>query len=295
MEFSGPTFKQLREQKNFSVKETAGEIVTPQFLRKYEAGKCDISLNNFLKLLARINVTLNEFTQQYEGETFNSWMDEVESEFIVAFHGSDSLKATALAEKLKRQAETSTDIRYRLYYTVFSDLINRNFYRINDHDLTEVRDYLNNVNTWGRFEYSLVTFADFPIETDRLYMITKDILRNHRNKTLDDRYACDFIVHVGLHFFSKGKHALAKQIYDDYFKYSFAENNVDNLLFDVFSRYCQGVIRATEGDEEAATMVREIAHFLGETIGHKGYANRLNIMFHQSVKMLSKKTEQGPA
>lgn len=280
MTFSGPTFKKLREGKGYSISETTAGLVSPQFLRKYEAGKCDISLTNFLNILARINVTLVEFSDVFQEETFDYWLNQATYEATIALIDSDSIRLVNLLKDTQAKLQTTPDDRYRLFCVLVKGWLDEHFYHVTP-DYQEIRAYLEKVHTWQRFEFFLATYCKFPVEKDYLKMITTDIIKNKRNKSLDDRYACDFVVHVGLHFYRSGDLATAKQIYEDYFKYSFSENAVDNLLFDIYARYCQGLIRASEGEADGHQQVQEIVRFLDEVVGHSSYANRLNILYHR--------------
>ena len=51
----GKVFREIREEKGISVRETAKGIVSNSFLSKYELGKSNISFENLFLLLDRIN------------------------------------------------------------------------------------------------------------------------------------------------------------------------------------------------------------------------------------------------
>ena len=57
----GKAFRQLRLDRGYSLKEAAGNIISPQMLGVFEHGKSSISLNNFGRLLIRIGATWNDF------------------------------------------------------------------------------------------------------------------------------------------------------------------------------------------------------------------------------------------
>ncbi len=62
----GPTLKELRLEKNYTLKDTADRIVSVQFRSNFEKGVSDIKLTNFVLLLNRIHVTFEEFLYRYE-------------------------------------------------------------------------------------------------------------------------------------------------------------------------------------------------------------------------------------
>lgn len=57
----GATFKRLREERGFSLKEAAGDAVTPQFLSKWEKGQSNISLTNLSSVLENIGIDWNTY------------------------------------------------------------------------------------------------------------------------------------------------------------------------------------------------------------------------------------------
>lgn len=61
----GQTFKQLRELRGLSLKETASGVVSPQFLARFERGEKGISLENFSRLLIVLGLEWNDFATIY--------------------------------------------------------------------------------------------------------------------------------------------------------------------------------------------------------------------------------------
>ncbi|MEW4354993.1 helix-turn-helix domain-containing protein [Streptococcus pneumoniae] len=58
----GKTFKYLREARGFSLKEAAGDTMSPQHLGRFEKGKSMVSLENFDHLLQNIGVDWSTYT-----------------------------------------------------------------------------------------------------------------------------------------------------------------------------------------------------------------------------------------
>lgn len=57
----GITFKHIRENRGFSMKEAAAGVVTPQFLSRFEKGDTNISQQNFEGLLGNIGIDYRSF------------------------------------------------------------------------------------------------------------------------------------------------------------------------------------------------------------------------------------------
>lgn len=66
MEEYGKVFKILRESKNMSLKEVAGDFVTPAQLSRFENGKSNLSVDTFFNCLQRMDVLQGEFFTFYQ-------------------------------------------------------------------------------------------------------------------------------------------------------------------------------------------------------------------------------------
>ena len=83
----GEFIKKIRQEKHLTQKELAAGILSKNFLSKFERGESKITSEIFLKLLERLNVSLDEFEQLVTAkhsqkdflqklETFKSQKDE---------------------------------------------------------------------------------------------------------------------------------------------------------------------------------------------------------------------------
>lgn len=70
----GPHFKRWRERRGYSLKEAAGDIVSPQFLSQFEKERKSITIDKLSRLLIAIGVDIADFMMTYKGariEKFN--------------------------------------------------------------------------------------------------------------------------------------------------------------------------------------------------------------------------------
>ena len=86
----GPTFKKFREARNISLKEAAGDIISPQLLSQFENGKKNVSLEKFSRLLISIGVSFTDFARAFEGDgidivmkTYHQLLDKVGGGYLV--------------------------------------------------------------------------------------------------------------------------------------------------------------------------------------------------------------------
>ncbi|MGT2756606.1 helix-turn-helix domain-containing protein [Streptococcus ovuberis] len=64
----GPHFRSWRERRGYSLKEAAGNILSPQALSQFELGKTTVSIVTFNRLLISIGVEWIDFMGDYPGE-----------------------------------------------------------------------------------------------------------------------------------------------------------------------------------------------------------------------------------
>ncbi|MGT2865637.1 helix-turn-helix domain-containing protein [Streptococcus fryi] len=171
----GAAFKKLREERGLTIKATAQDIVSPQFLSKFEKEDSSISLENFNKLLIRIGVTWEDFFETYQGESI---------EFLIQ-HLHRCLTNYTNEEDILRHALEDIPYDFSLnppLKTIVADMIKLHIgYGFDTTwDMTEeikrVSEFLNKVDHWGKLEWMVysLTLAHFP---DKMVIYrTKEIM-----------------------------------------------------------------------------------------------------------------------
>src|SRR5690625_3968964 len=101
MDNYGETFRTIREQKGYTMKQVAEGIVSISFLSKFERGDSEISLSSFIKLLQRVSVTFEEFQFLHE----NNQIDLLELFFREAGDAYLNRDLTKLDQLKKQELE----------------------------------------------------------------------------------------------------------------------------------------------------------------------------------------------
>lgn len=57
----GMSFRLLRKERGFTLKTMSEGIISYSYLSKFEKGESDITFRNFVLLIERLNMTLDEF------------------------------------------------------------------------------------------------------------------------------------------------------------------------------------------------------------------------------------------
>lgn len=150
----GKIFKIIRESKNMSLKEVAGDFVTPAQLSRFENGKSNLSVDTFFHCLRRMNMVEGEFSTLYQSyfQIDNLFSSE---EFVRAVY---SHNAQYMDNKiLYHQAEYEKDGRQFDRVMVAAFHIFKQQWCDPDYDVSEdekaiLSDYLMSIDDWGKFE-----------------------------------------------------------------------------------------------------------------------------------------------
>ncbi|MEY8463033.1 helix-turn-helix domain-containing protein [Streptococcus merionis] len=158
----GPAFKLLREKRGFTQKQAAGTIISTQFLRRFEKGVSDISLANFGRLLVSIGATWDDFFRYYKGESIFrelSLAEEIGTK-IHSGHLYDGLKIVDSAFSGDYSDNPELRPTYRLAFRSFFHSLGLTP-KLTETELARIFNYINAIDTWGIFEYSLFSYIIF--------------------------------------------------------------------------------------------------------------------------------------
>lgn len=276
MELSGPTFKKIRQRKGFSVAETAEGICSGQFLRKYEAGNSDISLTNSLLLLDRINVTMDEFLYEYNELTFDRFFLSFEKKIETAGHTRSSLKQMKLIQELEALYEKHGELKYSLLITLVHNIFNLQYQEIFDLDWQPIRDYLQQVEQWDRFEYYLCSHSRFPLSNDELFQICLKLFRQPKRAAGTSLYTDDFLVRLALKWLRDGELILCQKLVDEYYNGYYDSDFMSYLIMDVVMKFVEGLLEVKNGNREVGIKTCEtIVQFFTSLNIHPGYASAI--------------------
>lgn len=178
----GPSFKQLREKRGYSVKEAAGSVITPVALRKFEHGETSTSVDNFNRLLLSIGASWDDFFQYYQGHTTES----IFNDFAQKYYGlSKTTENYKLLKLLKEEKEIVYD---NSFLTKLPELLSFIYVAQSSHttlsidkqnpEIQAIIDHMSKVETWGNLELSIFGLA--------MTLFDYDFVHFHLNKILTD-------------------------------------------------------------------------------------------------------------
>lgn len=155
----GHIFRQLRLMRGFRVKDVCHELITPQFLHKFEAGHSDIKLTTFFQLLERIYLTWDEFSLYCKNipsiEEFRHSLTLLDPMLI----SGNRLAAIKFVKEYEKK-ETKNPILAKLITINLKGLIQVRLHEselLSINDIQLAKEHLDKVETWGHFEFHLFT------------------------------------------------------------------------------------------------------------------------------------------
>ncbi|KAF1297481.1 hypothetical protein BAU15_07130 [Enterococcus sp. JM4C] len=278
MQNFGPVYGKLREQKGFSIRESATGTISPQFLRKFEKGTSDIRLSNFIQLLYKSNISIVEFVNEFEDESIDYLIDDLEDRLDQIFTTNNLMQIKDLHKQYKELKEQSDDRKYEHLY----QLITYHYQRISgiptdrEKMFEEGTNYLRNVYQWGRYEFFLASYMVMPFSDEELYSITAQIIRRQHKHDANKRHLLDFWLQVVNEFIRRENTKAAEHFLDLYFQQISSGRLIKYMTYDTFANFLKGTILVSKDDPSGVTICKQIIDFYHDVLDNTSYANMLH-------------------
>jgi len=199
MKSYGETFRKIREEKGYSMKQVAEGIVSISFLSKFERGDSDISLSLFVQLLDRLFLSFDEFEFLH--------LDHKTSEMERFFQASNQaylsrdLKSLRILkeEELEKWRRTKLD-PYRcnaIMIQVYEGIIKEVETTAREEDLDFLYHYLFKVEVWGYYELFLYNSTILLLQPEMVLHLS-DIVYKNRKKVEDHKKLKDLMIRIFL-------------------------------------------------------------------------------------------------
>lgn len=239
-EILGQVFRELREQKNFSLAKAAGDekgasvfVTSRQQLSRFERGESDITLTKIFDLLENIGVSFEEYLYHVRGYQLpTGWDFFYKADILYEYGKYDELadlyqKIQASYAVSKKQSEYWRSLRIKA-------MLVRNHvqgWQFTEEELAQVRDYLFSVLEWGEEEIFL--FGDLvepvPGDSDLSEFLPDDLIETFTKEIIarkefyaevkDNRNLVIWCVRdVAYHFIAKKDQARATYFMNQYWE-----------------------------------------------------------------------------
>lgn len=175
----GCTIREIRINKRIKANVLYKEVLSRPSVIKFENGESDTTVEKFLILLDRLNITLEEFITIYKnGENQDL---SFTSSYIQAFYEKDIAKLNAILYSTQQLYNSNKNQKYLHYGAIISlliDSIQNNFSHKKEKEI--LQKYLVECETWGYYELTIF------INTMNFYSndLIDTVYRNAKNNLL---------------------------------------------------------------------------------------------------------------
>lgn len=172
----GKLIRVIRKNKNLKSKDVYKDILTRPAISRFERGQSDTTAEKLFQILRNMNITLEEFYFQYNGNAESDDFLTVDA-YTEAYYAKDLSKLADLERDAKMRYEETANIKF-LHYAAIIHLFQRklSYQPVSNEHFSIIRDYLVACETWGYYEVVLFTNSldFFPADLiDALYPTVK--------------------------------------------------------------------------------------------------------------------------
>lgn len=285
----GLMIKKLRINKKIRSKNFYKGLLTRPAIVKFENGESDTSVERFLKMLQRLNITLEEFYYLYHEP--NNVDDQLLSvaAYKQAFYNMDIAKLQIIAKASKEKYLEIGNEKYlhnKALVNLLMDSIEQKK-RYQD-DLDVIRQYLVECDFWGYYELTLFinTLSFYSNEfIDIAYKKTKENLTNYQHLI---RYKNEISI---LLFNIIEKKIRSNNIKSAYFYLNeltkLDNSSIDNMYMKTMYKYFSGLLGLIEGHETRLDEINKVIEIL-EFLDMKHKANQCQLLLNTVIQNISK-------
>ncbi|MBP1044591.1 helix-turn-helix domain-containing protein [Vagococcus sp. BWB3-3] len=188
----GEYFRILRNEKRMTILDVSKDIISVGQLSKFERGVNEITISKFIKLLDRINITLEEFDllcNNYEHSNLHQLVKDIRKSYTN--RDTEELLRISMEELSKWETTGNVNNRYNhIMLSIMNDELNDR-HTTEDSDIELLTDYLFSIDDWTYYEIVLFgnSISAIPIQTvillsDEIFHKTKFFQSNNKHRQM---------------------------------------------------------------------------------------------------------------
>lgn len=155
MENIGKSFRVLRKERGFTLKTMSEDIISYSYLSKFENGESKITLTNFVQLVNRLNMTVDEFLF-FNNFPIAEYMDIFQ--LIAMTHAKNDVDELKKSIKIEEDLYKETNVDSHRYNAIMIAVIITDIdpnFPIPESDIELLVDYFLKCSYWTTYEISL--------------------------------------------------------------------------------------------------------------------------------------------
>ena len=177
----GALFRLVRKERGFTLKSLSEGIVSFSYLSKFEKGKTQISMNNLIALLQRMNLTVDEFLY-FNQIKMNDYQEFFQK--ISMAHSQLNLENLKEYLILEQKLYQESDIDFHKYNAIMIAAVIKNIdgdFFISKENIQELVDYILACSFWTTYEIALLGNSLSLFSEDLLVILLEEV----KKKILD--------------------------------------------------------------------------------------------------------------
>ena len=282
MENFGATYKMIRKNKGFTMKEAAAGVVSTQSLAKFEKGETSISVNNLNGLLNNILVSWKELMNFHNGNNLDS-LDTFDMKMQPIIYSNDYYRIEKEVNKLLENYEKHGQIKdyhaASLLQFVYYNLIEK---ETPTEGTESISNYLKQIDQWYQYENYLFASAltRLPEEEVKLYYkrVSK-YFKKRKDRGLEDSKLVLELYYLTLSRFLHDRNLEESVKVVNHFEELVDVRNDPTFLFpSIILKHKKGSLRILQGDSEGgAQEIKDCIHALELIGGYQGVINSMDL------------------
>lgn len=175
MDHIGKTFRTLRKERGYTLKTMSKGIVSFSYLSKFEQGKSDITLSTLIKLLQRLNISINEFL--FFNKIIITEYNYLLKKISIEYSKNNIPKLLEFSEDEMTLYKETGNPYHKCNAIMIAAIVYDidESYGVSSEDKEFLIDYLVNCTYWSKYEVSLFGNAHAIFSASSLLVLLKEI------------------------------------------------------------------------------------------------------------------------
>ncbi|EOL50568.1 Rgg/GadR/MutR family transcriptional regulator [Enterococcus caccae] len=272
------TFKKLRTERTISQADLVKNISNRSTLSSFEQKGSKISFDLLRRYLHRMNITLEEFEDLIHDEV-QFEKKALSKKMLSLYYNNDFENLQTYCALCEEKYNKNKDFfYYHLYAQYIFILDTKEVISLSDSKKKDIQAhiyaYLNKIENWGKFEFSLFINLMYLFDDDYILLILKNIKKYaiaHQTITINYQLYSKFMINTFHLFAYRG--CLEKIITE--LEFFSKVLNHDNLREKILCNYFKGIYLASTSDTTLGLQLIDSTITVFEQIGFKDYADEL--------------------
>ncbi|MGT2800049.1 Rgg/GadR/MutR family transcriptional regulator [Streptococcus marmotae] len=259
----GKVFKIIRESKNMSLKEVAGDFVTPAQLSRFENGKSNLTVDTFFHCLNNMDVLQGEFSTFYN----TYYQDEDVRTSKELYLAIEARNIEFFQRYIKDYEKRYGDYKRksdRLMIAVFHVFMNRcdPSIIIPEEEKRVITDYLMSIDEWCRYELWILSNCARSLSTKTLEILGMEVIKRSQfydNIEENARKTYGLLLNIIGHLLDRKEERFASK----FIKMLDSANMLETYMLERLQlKFCKAHLRYLQGVVGGLDEMKECKHIM---------------------------------